>query len=460
MIEKVTQGGCRTHRLQLNMRANPRPRQQLESTLHRKQTDTSFNTAYQEPDLLRIKPDDQEPTTQNAISLFHQKQFASALDLFNQTHTPPDQVLALYPAEISGLPAQTSTSSSLLTRDDLNSAVKHLIPYLSQARKRIQRHLNIDGTLKHPPDLQSNPLSHLFSPSSQTPEESASNIEARLQTIARRIDTSLLLSLLHSNPSLVPSLLRLPNFCNPEIVRQKLWEVERYEDLLAFYTSKDLHRETLEFLYTLGKEDNNNDDSFHGPGRTMKYLQTQLPAEDSALLFEFARWPLEEDPKAAISMFTTHASQLDMDEVLTFLSSLPSYEAEMLYLEHLTLNDDYIITSKYIERLIDLYISNGEHHRLQIYLAATLRHTTTVLYASNLSRNLALAQRRAAEQKLLIGDDHNSLTTGTFGRRRQVRMATEDRCMVCQKRFSNTGAVKILPKCEVVHWGCEEKENS
>lgn len=208
-----------------------------------------------------------------------------------------------------------------------------------QTRKIIQRHLNSDRTLKYPPDLQDPPLSHLLPSSSQTPEGSASNFEVRLLSIARRIDTSLFLSLLHSNPSLIPSLLRLPNFCNNNVVRPKLWEAERYEDLLIFYTSGNLHREALELLYTLGKGDS-NDDSFHGPGRTMKYLQTQLPAEESALLFEFARWPLEQDPEAAIRIFA-HSSHLVADEALMFLSSLLSHKSEMLYLEHLTLQREY-----------------------------------------------------------------------------------------------------------------------
>lgn len=206
----------------------------------------------------------------------------------------------------------------------------------------------------------------------------------------------------------------------------------------------------------LGKGD--NDSSLHGPQRTITYLQTELPTGESELLFKFARWPLEQDPEAPISIFT-NASRLHPDEVLKFVGSLPSNGAEMLYLEYITFSGDHVSTSKYIERLIDLYISNGEHRRLAIYAAAVQRHATTDMHTSSLVLNLALAQKRAAEQRMVIGSHHFSWTTRTHGKARQAQLTAQNRCKVCQKRFSNTGAVRVLPRSDVVHWGCVKEEN-
>lgn len=167
---------------------------------------------------------------------------------------------------------------------------------------------------------------------------------------------------------------------------------------------------------------------------------------------------METDPKAAISIFTG-ASHIHPDEVLEFLDTLPLYEAEMLYLEHPTLSDDSAGSSKYTNRLVDLYISNGDHQRFEHYLAAFLRRATSNLRTSYLVRNLALAQKRAAEQTLLIGSHRTAWPTRTLGKTRRLALTVHHRCKVCQKRFSNTGAVRVLPRSDVVHWGCVKEEN-
>jgi len=75
---------------------------------------------------------------------------------------------------------------------------------------------------------------------------------------------------------------------------------------------KGLHRQALQLLQTLGqKEETEADtisvtstsisDSLQGPEHTILYLQ-KLKGEDIDIIFEFVKWPLQENEQLAMEV--------------------------------------------------------------------------------------------------------------------------------------------------------------
>ena len=60
-----------------------------------------------------------------------------------------------------------------------------------------------------------------------------------------------------ARPGLAGSLFRLDNFCDPIVIKEKLYETGRYADLIDFLHGKRLHREALELLEKFGKDTEN-----------------------------------------------------------------------------------------------------------------------------------------------------------------------------------------------------------
>jgi hypothetical protein len=207
-----------------------------------------------------------------------------------------------------------------------------------------------------------------------------------------------------ANPSVAGSLFRLPNFCEPDVVQEKLYETGRYADLIDFlhgkqcpcpsacdaYTNfvhvclgKKLHRQALELLEKFGKNEADEEVSpqLQGPTRTVGYLQA-LPPELIDLILEYAEWPLRIDPKLGMEVFladTQNAEELPRDRVLEFLQKIDTRLA-VRYLEHIIeeLND---LNVDFHQRLVDLLLErlkSGEFdndeekmdwkHRLEVFL--------------------------------------------------------------------------------------------
>jgi len=82
--------------------------------------------------------------------------------------------------------------------------------------------------------------------------------------------------------------------------------------LAEFLLGKGLHRQALRLLQTLGqKEETEADtisvtstsisDSLQGPEHTILYLQ-KLKGEDIDIIFEFVKWPLQENEQLAMEV--------------------------------------------------------------------------------------------------------------------------------------------------------------
>lgn len=244
---------------------------------------------------------------------------------------------------------------------DFSNAVRALQSYLAQCRVQIKRYIDTDGNLKEP----------LPAPSDSQPEEykppfhyfiqdTAGEIDwtAKLLEVAQLVDTTLFRAYMLTKSTLAGSLFRLPNFCEPDVVQEKLYETGRYADLIDFLHGKKLHRQALELLEKFGKNEADEEvaPALQGPQRTVGYLQ-QLPPEMIDLILEFAEWPLRTDPNLGMDVFladSDNAERLPRQQVLEFLERL-GLKLAVKYLEHIIeeLND---LTPDFHQKLVDLFL--------------------------------------------------------------------------------------------------------
>ena len=246
---------------------------------------------------------------------------------------------------------------------DLNNAVRELNAFLVDTRTRLQRFLDpVTGKLKIVTTNGKNGISKaefeslLVSPSSSADIE----MEKKLLETAKLVDTTLFRAYMLVQPSLAGSLFRIPNFCDPTVVNEKLLEYNRYNDLVDFFHGKRLHREALELLKGYGETETADEaaPTLHGPQRTVGYLQN-LQSDMIDLILEFAEWPLRTDPLLGMEIFladTENAETLPRDKVVNFLEGI-DIELAVRYLEHVIteLND---LTPDFHNRLVNAYIQD------------------------------------------------------------------------------------------------------
>lgn len=244
--------------------------------------------------------------------------------------------------------------------------------FLVSARTRLQRYINANGTLKSNTSSTTSGLdefsqpefgSLLFKQSSTLTTER----EQQLRYIARLVDTTLFRAYMFVSPSLAGPLFRIDNFCDPDVVNEKLIETGRYNDLVDFFYGKKLHRPALELLERFGQKDEEDEAApqLWGPQRTVAYLQS-LPPELVDLILDFAEWPLRKDPDLGMEIFladTENAETLPRSKVLEFLQNIDQKFA-VRYLEHIIheLNDT---TPEFHQKLVDIYIDGLKSGRFK-----------------------------------------------------------------------------------------------
>ncbi|KAI9871878.1 MAG: Vacuolar morphogenesis protein 6 [Pleopsidium flavum] len=265
-----------------------------------------------------------------------------------------------------GEPSKFNLGLSLLMQHtegkDLKNAVIELQSFLADARRKLRKYMNPDGSLRETGESINRNESHTIGPELETllPAFAAgtdSDPEGGLRETAKLVDTTLFRAYMYAQPSLAGSLFRITNFCDPKVVNEKLLESGRYNDLVDFFFGKKLHRDALELLKKFGQaEESEVAPQLRGPGRTVVYLQN-LPPEMIDLILEFVEWPLREDPELAMEVFTAdteNAETLPRDKVLKFLENTELIFA-ISYLEHIIneLNDS---NPDFHQRLISLYL--------------------------------------------------------------------------------------------------------
>ncbi|KAG8673490.1 Vacuolar morphogenesis protein 6 [Fusarium poae] len=244
---------------------------------------------------------------------------------------------------------------------DLTNAVLELNSYLAGTRARLQRVLDpITGNLK--------PRSERNGSTEEIAEtflrigldESEEQLQEELRNTFRLVDTTLFRAYMFSRPTLASSLFRIPNFCDPNVVNEKLLEHNRYNELVDFFYGKKLHKEALELLRRFGAAEKPDDaaPALHGPERTIEYLKN-LPPSEIDLILEHAEWTLKASPAAALEIFigdTENAETLPREKVVSFLHDIDT-QLEGRYLEHI-INELEDMTPDLHNRLVELFVEN------------------------------------------------------------------------------------------------------
>lgn len=242
---------------------------------------------------------------------------------------------------------------------DLMAAVIELSSYLAGARARLQRVIDpATGKLKPRRPTTGSTEEDFKSLLRSLRQESDDKLEKEVKEAFGLVDTALFRAYMYSRPTLASSLFRIPNFCDPDVVKERLVEHNRFNELVDFLHGKKLHRQALELLRKYGSPAKPDPvaPSLHGPGRTVMYLQT-IPPEMVDLILEFSEWTLQRDPKLGMEVFiadSENAETLPRGRVVHFLRRIdPALERQ--YLEHVIgeLND---ATPEFHDRLVELMV--------------------------------------------------------------------------------------------------------
>jgi hypothetical protein len=246
---------------------------------------------------------------------------------------------------------------------DLITATLALTAFLVDSRNRMKKFLDAEtGKMIPVKENGQNGSSHaafeslLLSPASDEDRDR----EQKLRETATLVDTTLFRSYMLARPSLAGALFRIPNFCDPDVVNEKLLENSRYNDLVDFFHGKKLHRPALELLKKFGmaEEEDENAPTLHGPQRTVGYLQN-LPPEMIDLILEFAEWPLRANSELGMEIFladTENAETLPREKVVNFLQGI-DVDLEVRYLEHV-INELDDMTPEFHNRLVGAYLKD------------------------------------------------------------------------------------------------------
>jgi hypothetical protein len=251
--------------------------------------------------------------------------------------------------------------SNVLDGKDLTNAVLELNSYLAGTRARLQRVIDpATGRLKPRADSNGSAedAAEKFLRIGQS--DSEKQLEEELQSKFRLVDTTLFRAYMFSRPTLAGSLFRIPNFCDPDVVNERLLEQNRYTELVDFFYGKRLHKEALDLLRRFGTSTKPDPaaPNLHGPDRAIQYLQGLRPV-DIDLILEHATWTLKANAAYSMEIFTgdtENAESLPRDKIVSFLREQdPELEAQ--YLAHLIseLQDD---NPDFHNRLVELYVRN------------------------------------------------------------------------------------------------------
>ncbi|KAF9785658.1 hypothetical protein IL306_004998 [Fusarium sp. DS 682] len=257
---------------------------------------------------------------------------------------------------------ETESNEDLPLKDkDLTNAVLELNSYLAGTRARLQRVIDpVTGNLKPRSDRNGSTEEIAEKFLRIGLDDSEKKLEEELRNTFRLVDTTLFRAYMFSRPTLARSLFRIPNFCDPNVVNEKLLEHNRYTELVDFFYGKKLHKEALELLRRFGaaEEPDEAAPELHGPQRTIQYLKN-LPPSEIDLILEHAEWTLKASPDEALEIFTgdtENAESLPRERVVSFLHNVDT-QLEGRYLEHvITELED--MTPDLHDRLVELYVEN------------------------------------------------------------------------------------------------------
>ncbi|KAI1174247.1 AvaB protein [Nemania sp. FL0916] len=272
---------------------------------------------------------------------------------------------------------KSTEDSGPLDGKELTKAVRELNSFLAGTRARLQRVIDPETGKLRPRKAAPGSASadeNLDALLTDTPSGTDEQLEQELRRTFTLVDTTLFRGYMFCQPSLAPSLFRIPNFCDPAAVNEKLLEHNRFNELVDFFYGKKLHRDALTLLRKFGDTATDGEtakleldghgeteveipEQLRGPRRTVGYLQS-LPPDMTDLILEFAEWVLKRDPELGMEVFladSENAETLPRDQVVSYLSKINTI-LEIQYLEHIIdeLGDG---TPEFHNRLAELLIN-------------------------------------------------------------------------------------------------------
>lgn len=261
-------------------------------------------------------------------------------------------------SDTASIKGRTSLDDKTQDDKDTAAAVAELFSYLAGVRARLQRLINPETGKLKPRKSASGTTEEAFRTLLSSPDEPDEQLEAEVKETFKLVDTTLFRAYMYARPTLISSLFRIPNFCDPEVVNEKLLEHNRYNELVDFFYGKKLHSQALALLKRFGEPEEPNPDApnLHGPGSTVAYL-LKLPAEMIDLVLEYSEWTLRKDPELGMEVFladSENAETLPRDRVVRFLSGIDE-GLEVRYLEHI-IGELHDTTPEFHNRLVEVLV--------------------------------------------------------------------------------------------------------
>ncbi|KAL7754075.1 Vacuolar morphogenesis protein 6 [Sorochytrium milnesiophthora] len=310
-----------------------------------------------------------------AYSLFERGNYEQAMVLFQELAVAPEEVLALFPitkVSASHLPDLSQYGIEINLQKSDPEALRALTRFLTERRALLGR---LRSTTRSPTASPRSSISmappgtagqrgmHRSSTASSVStfaRDFASKVDLNLdpdeiQAQSVAVDTALLRIYLRTTDSLVGSLVRVKNNCDPEVAEELLLNAKKYNELIDFYYGKGMHRRALEKLARFGSDANH---PLHGHQALLAYLQKTVGV-DVSLTLEFATWLTQTNPAMGLELFKDDAKtsrHFPTDKTIAQLRSV-SLESLADYLEFLIYdldNDTTAVHEEFIATLVQL----------------------------------------------------------------------------------------------------------
>ncbi|KAL0481518.1 vacuolar protein sorting protein VPS39 [Acrasis kona] len=266
--------------------------------------------------------------------LFAMGEFQKSMLQFNMTpEEDPRIVLSLFPdllptptagnksLQIPTLsPEQLSNTQSLLKDDDKKKiSLEYLLEFL--VNRRIKPHANLT--------------------------------QMELD-IAEAVDTAILKAQIYTQDENLIKFLESPNHCHVDDCQRILLQYHKFQELITFFRTKELHEQALQLLKNLSRSESKE---MSGVNPTIQYL-TQLKTRPD-LIMSYSKWVLAQEPLRALGIFTRSDCPIDVYMVLKHLETCDdSISLRISYLEHL-IHKDRSTDPELHNRLVLLYLQYG-----------------------------------------------------------------------------------------------------
>lgn len=102
---------------------------------------------------------------------------------------------------------------------------------------------------------------------------------------------------------------------------------------------------------------------------------------------------------------------------------------------------------------LDLMPDDLAVKELTDYFRGRIRHSTSLMRQEQIIKSLESVRTENTKRLLLLGRDEEVDRGKVGGRNRRIRIAEDDHCRVCHRRFGSS-AVRVYPDGVVVHYGC------